>query len=383
MKKKQKTNFFLILMILILFEPNIFVKNDITNFIFIFGAIISFIYVLIIKFRRSMKIFKITLLVIIDRMLLIILTLLNRGDILKVGYQSLTLIALFFYAEYFYSKNNLSDFIKIVKKIFFLYLFINIVLYYIFPNGLYLKGGTIHFLGIRTRFTEYSMTLILLSILSYVLKYNSKRQAIVELIIAILNIIIPKISTAIIGVLIFAIMYYILSKIKKMDYRFLLYIGIVLTILVVFFRIQTIFSFIIEDILNKNISLTGRTEIWDLSYKYIFDKMFFLGHGLPIDGNFILWGSKLWQAHNQLLQNLYEGGIVGTFLFYMIIGMSLRQLSKCDCDSKYKNLVASMIFAFLIMMITEIYGYYNPLYIIIILGYFSNSLIYQDDRENK
>ena len=67
----------------------------------------------------------------------------------------------------------------------------------------------------------------------------------------------------------------------------------------------------------------------------------------------------------------------------MIIGTSLKQLSKCDCDSKYKNLVAAMIFAFLVMMITEIYGYYNPLYIIIIIGYFGNKSIYLDDRENK
>lgn len=126
--------------------------------------------------------------------------------------------------------------------------------------------------------------------------------------------------------------------------------------------------------------LTGRINIWDDSYRFIFDKYIFLGHGMPREGNFILWHSQLWQAHNQMLQTLYESGLVGTILFYYLIYISFNQLKFMN-NKKYSLILCAVLFSMLIMMITEIYGYYIPTYTLFILSYYSPKLNLKNVRD--
>ena len=91
-KLKYKDLLYMILLTF-LFEPNIFVKYKLTNYLFVIGALISFAYIVIYRLKYNRKIYKITLLLIFWRILLILRTFMFDGDILKVGYQSIIITA--------------------------------------------------------------------------------------------------------------------------------------------------------------------------------------------------------------------------------------------------------------------------------------------------
>lgn len=375
MKKINIKNILEICLILVLFEPTIFVKFNKANMIFIIGALMSFSYALMIIIKKNEKISKYLILFVLFRVILIFTTIIRHGNILKVGYQSVITVALFMYGIIFKEKKEIDRLIDILVKIFALYLFVNIILYIAFPKGLYTEREGIHFLGIRTRFTEYAIVFIMLCVIDYKLKNIGLKKFVVYIIIAMLNIILPTIATAIIGITIMSITYMILAKSKiKIDYKMLLIIGIIINCLVVFCRIQNIFSSIIENVLNKSITLTGRTEIWDLSYEYIFNKNIIFGNGYPENGNFVFWRVQLWQAHNQILQILYEAGLVGSILFYYMWISLMGKLNYNQNKNECIYIIASTTFAFSIMMTTEIYYYYIPFYVLWLVSYYSKDI---------
>ena len=79
---------------------------------------------------------------------------------------------------------------------------------------------------------------------------------------------------------------------------------------------QNLFAFLIEDILHKNLTLTGRTVIWDRTLELIGEKPI-LGHGVPfyedrklqyaIETKWINKAAGL-HAHDRFLETLYRGG---------------------------------------------------------------------------
>ncbi len=374
--KKIFRKLYFLLMLIFLFEPNIFVKYSTINYIFIAGAALSFISAIIISFMNNIKIKSYLIFCILWRILALTTTIVNSGDILKCGYQTIILLSLLLYAEYFYKKNQFENFLHKLNKIFNLYLFINLITYIMFPSGIYMGANNLFFLGIRTRFTEYAFAGTLIAISCYKLKIISIGSMLFTIIVSFLNIFLPNVSTSYVGIAVIFLAYMFFKKIffKKSNVAFsqIMLVGsILLTISIVFFRIQNIFSFFIEDILNKNLTLTGRTHIWDNSFEIIKSSNYILGNGYLNDGNFIIYGRGLWQAHNQLLQLIYEVGILGAYFFYKFLG---KLISKTESNSKFTILTLSFALAILIMMITEIYAYYLPTFMIFLIVYYRETI---------
>ncbi len=88
----------------------------------------------------------------------------------------------------------------------------------------------------------------------------------------------------------------------------ILFLVVALSIGITFFRIQYLFSFIIEDILHKDLSMSGRIPQWD----YVMSKYFypspFLGSG---------WGTRT--SDNCYVQVLCDMGILGFSYFLFMI----------------------------------------------------------------
>lgn len=379
---KKDINFMEFLMILFLFEPTIMVKFDFLNYGYVFLGCISFVYI-IYKLMKYGKTNNITITVIIFQLIYLGITIVNNGDILKVGYLSIVIVSIMLYAFFFDQENRFSVFIYYLKQIFLCYLFINLITYIVFPKGIG-QFSRMYFLGYRTRFTEYSILLIVLSIISKSLNINDTKKTFFEILIAVLNILLPKVSTAIVGVIILFLVQKICVRIKNVNYRTIFLLFLIINLLVVFFRIQIYFSYIIEDLLGKSVSLTNRTMIWDASYKYIFDNNLIFGHGYQANGNFVYIYGTYWQSHNQILQLLYEVGFIGIGLFYYIVLYSLKQLETDDFYNKKKicSWIGAAFISFSVMMITEIYSYYIPFYVLITLAIYTNKSI-KDKLEEK
>lgn len=290
----------------------------------------------------------------------------HNGEIVKWGYQSVVFVGL-----YLLIKNYIcdKDAFRIVYKMIFSYVLINILLLIIYPNGIFPQYG-IYFLGIRTRFTEFSIALMYIS-LSYYNEYSSKnkkdrKKLITSYVLAIINILSKWVATGII-VIVLTILFYLLLRLlrnkKKLSlvYCFGFLILIALSINLINGNLLNLFSGLFE-LLNKDITLTGRTIIWENAI-YVAKKLFLFGFGYVNDGNIISYLNGLWQAHNTILQSMCESGIFGTLTLFMMI-FKQGFPNKID-NKKINSLNVAIIFSFLIMMMTEI-TYYYPIFIFII-----------------
>lgn len=134
-------------------------------------------------------------------------------------------------------------------------------------------------------------------------------------------------------------------KEKRLSYAVLNLVAIGLFVAVTIFRAIEWFSFVIEDILQKDITLTGRTVIWDYYIKRILEAPI-IGHGVaynPYGGLF---------AHSGYLDIAVKSGFCGVVLFMLLVTVTGRKLRLCNSNLIY-NLVAICLFSFEIMMLAE------------------------------
>jgi O-antigen ligase len=265
-----------------------------------------------------------------------------------------------------------------------IYVLLNIAIMVIYPKGIFPMYG-IHFLGIRTRFTEYSIALIYIALLYYNNFSNKDKKAKkimwCSIIIAAVNILIQWIATGIIVVILIFIIYGCIKKIKNIDlvYIFGFALLIIMTINLVNGNLLNIFGGIFE-LLNKDITLTGRTLIWSNAIKIV-KKYFWIGYGYVNDGNIIPYSSGLWQAHNTILQSMCESGIIGTVtFFYIIFKQGYPSIKKYN--KKVNALNVSVVFGFLIMMMSEILYYYPIfMFMLFLIGNSKNEMRSENDKE--
>lgn len=360
-KKVSKGNLALYLTFIFTFEPKIFVKINIVNYIYIFGIVCVFLINVYQYIVLHKKLSALMILLVLYRLSFGIQTIINNGDIAVWGYISLVLISLEMTIE-IHSNKSFKTLLNCIVNVLTGILLVNIIMLFIFPQGI-IDG--IVFIGIRTRFTEVMLVDVVLAVTYDKLfgKKLSSRSYIVFILSAI-TIFKAWIATAILG---FAFLLVVAIIFRKRDmptyiFPFMLLVLLLLDILIVHFRILDCFDWLLVDVLHKSTSLSGRTEIWDNAFQIIFKKPVF-GYGLADNGNFVpwVWGGigeiELWQAHNQWLQLMYDGGVVCVVLFIALTVLSYNKLKKNkEVLNKSKYLIIGML-AFYLMMIVEIFSY--------------------------
>lgn len=379
-----KNKFIIFILIAILFEPIICIKINILNIIYIVGAVVALLYAIYTYYVTKKKISILLWSIIIYRMLLLIPTVIySGGDLLKWGYLSIVIVALYMILSLHMEKEYKGT-ITILSNIFLILTTLNLLSYILFPKGLYFDSdrySELYFLGIRTRFTDYAFVSIVLLMLEYILDKRKLLKMIIFGLIALLNIILPAITTGIIALICF-ILLIMLYKIKNLNklitYNRMIVLALILNLLIVVYHIQDNFDWVLERYFNKSVTLTGRTEIWDLSWKHILEAPI-IGHGIRNDGSFVSWRGTMWQGHNQEIQILYDGGIICLVLLIYIIYVSGRDLKKLT-NKNVKILLISAIFSYMVMMITEISVYYLPVFLILFI---TSNVKYLNKSEEK
>lgn len=95
----------------------------------------------------------------------------------------------------------------------------------------------------------------------------------------------------------------------------------------VIFRVQNLLSFIIEPVLHRSVTFTGRTEIWDDTFAHLSDLHLLTGYGTGY-----LWttvginGTPQKHTHNDILNALMLGGLPMLLCFLAILVASVRSL---------------------------------------------------------
>lgn len=179
-------------------------------------------------------------------------------------------------------------------------------------------------------------------------------------IFTVLSVILVDSATTTLGILIFAIMILVYKHgiIKHLNRKTLVIIVLAGFLLVVVFRLQNLFSGIIVNMLGRDITLTGRTALWDKAFNGIIESPI-LGHGVnPDTQRMFFFGVS--SAHSEILDILYQNGFVGFALYFMIF-VAYFKTERKKVEKVRKNIIRtidSMIFAFLVMMIAESYNSY-------------------------
>lgn len=362
---KRRDKILIIVSFISFIIPNFTVKISILNNLGIVFALFCLSILLLRTLKHNPTIDFTLIILLLWRLLIFLPTFVNGGEIIKWGYQSMTFLGIYLLIKNYF---NGKEFIKIIYKILFIYIFVNLVLMIIFPNGIFPEYG-IYFLGIRTRFTEYAIALIYVSILYYLNFSNhtikDKQLVIISFILAMSNILIQWVATGIVTIILIILLYMLLKNQKEIKafYTIAFIILILITINLVNGNIEVFFSSAL-DLLNKDTTLTGRTIIWRQAL-ILASKNWLFGVGYLNDGNIISYSNGLWQAHNTLLQSICESGILGAISFFMLIYIQGMKGIKVY-DKKTRALNIATILGFMIMMMTEIL-YYYPIFVFLIL----------------
>lgn len=278
---------------------------------------------------------------------------------------------------------------------FYLYILVsvNFISIMLFPNGIFITTNMWNrtdpqwILSLGNSMAPYILTTSLLSTLSFI-EFKARKAKIFDLLILLMCIATPILvdSATLLGGMFLFIILFLIIEIKK---DFLKYFNIniyvtaatVVCLLLLVFRRIDFFSYVIENILHRNLTLTGRLGIWDRSIAAIKDKAI-LGYGVLDIGEVqrMLLASH---QHNLYLHILFQGGLLS-------FGMFIVLLNKCRCQlihvgGKKSVLISICIFCYLIIFISETYGegtYIIPFYLVIFMGLLVDKMNSAETRSN-
>jgi hypothetical protein len=174
------------------------------------------------------------------------------------------------------------------------------------------------------------------------------------LIIAFFNVTLAWSATSLVGVGLISIYTLLRNRIKTVPIISLSLLVVSFNFAIIFYRIQYIFSYFIENILHKSLTFTGRVYIWD-TYIEAWGKSAgsFLFGIKDMTNLYIPIIRGAYNPHNIILYILSTTGIIGCALTIVIFALSLEKIKRSKHSSAGK-MISIMILVFLVMGITAI-----------------------------
>lgn len=365
--KDYKIIFLYLFLIFPFFKPPYFEYVYFIDRIYHVWFIVSscFIYYLCLKKRCISKLSILTL--ILSGILLLSSIVNNVFSIstIKITVEMFTITLLATYGI----KYNLKDFLEAIIILLGIFIIINFITFFIFPNGLYEDPSTHNLssnflLGLDNVHIKFFICYWLAYYTKYYLTKKHSKLGLIVIILSIISILICKSATTLVGAFIIGI-YFVLAKfIDKIKFVNVISYSIsfvVAYIGIIFFQIQKYFSFIIENILKKDVTLTRRTEVWKRFFQLIKNKPIW-GYGiLSTDDSIKI--IKVAHAHNQILQVYFQGGIFAVIIFLIILFITLKELHK-HFNNKLAKVYSVILFSLLIMGLAEVIALRHLLFIL-------------------
>lgn len=379
MKMNQKRFLLILFSLLPLFQPAIFLKFNMMNYLYGGCLVLEFLYFTYVYYKEKIKFGTFFGLLVLYRFVLAFPTIMLHGDILKFISFTFTIMNLYYVINYFVRKGEMKRLLYATITLFTILLAINYLTILVFPKGII---DEMYFLGIRTRITEYAFILLVLLVFAVNIIKTQKYKFIllIPLFVLSINTFSQWVATCIAGMMIFLAIglvdYMISKKIKlSISYRVAFIVAQLAFVLIVFANIQVLFEPILVHILKKDATLTYRTKLWANAWEVIFKRPI-IGHGITLDnGNFTFDGVAYVQGHNQIIQSLYDGGMVTTALLLAILYESGKLLKGKTLQEK---ILIYGAFTYMIMMIVEIYMYYASSFFLFIFLYAYSRKSYEE-----
>lgn len=237
-----------------------------------------------------------------------------------------------------YFSKNATTLVSTIMFIFEIMVYYNLLT--CIQNGPDLFGAFYGALGYDNDFTRYLITAYFWAVLYVNIMKNIIRPVLLLLAIHA-TLIFTWCGTGLMAILVVDALLLIFRFVRINISILKGYIGYLLAVLfIVFWRLQNVFSYLIEDILKKDLTFTGRTKMWDSAILLI-KKNPILGYGyMSQESETYLLGGP--HTHNVLLEQLLRGGIVYVILFAAMIFLLNGKLKKARKDLREANVITIM-----------------------------------------
>ena len=357
-----------------------YVLNSIYILFSKFFAIIVVLGLLTIAFREGRINFYPIANVLIVFLSLLISTVVNGGDVKRCVMIIYPIVALLAYVLLeCRTVVRLKLFVSYIANLYLILALLNLFFLLFFPSLFSSssddRGGVMYFLG-GENLIGYPLLMGLFFVALDSCLVNRKRKLWVYLLIYAANIIIVFSGSNVIGFLC-ALFLLVPNPVRRIVLslslnKLSLIFAALFTVVIILDNLMNVLespllSYIIEDVLGKDVTLTNRTIIWSIVLLGFFESPI-LGHGIADTVNLFYiserWSEGYFSAHNQILQSLYEGGILLFLSFIPIIWWLSNALERCNLQ--ISNIFKVTFCALFVMFMGEAAGLDKLLSLIVV-----------------
>lgn len=119
-------------------------------------------------------------------------------------------------------------------------------------------------------------------------------------------------------------------------------------------RVQNSLAFLIEPVLHRSVTFTGRTEIWDGAFAHLLNQHFITGYGTGYIWNSLSWNGIVQKhAHNDVLHALMLGGVGALIALGGAVGLSVSRLYR-NRESKVAQSLSIGLAGFFVVSLAEV-----------------------------
>lgn len=386
MHKIKRINFNLMYFIVLLpfFKTDYLARFNNISTLLNLMKLISIGFIFLTAYKRKYISKKMQLLLLFG-LTIIIPTMIYSGDKVEVFNYFVTFWCLAYLVDFL---NKDKMFIGTLMFIFEIFIYINFATMIIYPNGMYSTGTIFTGIAYQNWFLGFKNILICYFLPAYIVSYiymnitGKKVRTIVLIVTIFISTIIAGSTTSLVGLsilLFFSIFSFVQRQYKIFNFKNYIIVTILMFFGIVIFRLQNLFEFLIVDILQKDLTFTHRTELWDITMKAIKHNPI-IGHGWQNTDirHFMYNSSTIITAHNQILEYLYLGGLITLIVLLIILKVSNHDLKKYYQD-KNVQIISLGFLIYQILNITEVY--LNPIMLLLfILPVFGDKFVLKEEK---
>ncbi len=297
---------------------------------------------------------------------LLVSTIINHGPLIRCMNYICNIVAPTLFVYVLFHKDTLMCLDAMLFPMEIL-IYANLLTVLLFPNGMYV---TVNYAGQQTRnnwllgmdngqapLFLWAITVSVLRTYFITGKTKLTPRNLFLLVAILATVLICWQATIIVGmtIIVFALLfseYFAKAKLLNI-WTYFLIVAIVFALLVIFQSVGG-FSYIIQTILRKDLTFSGRVMIWGKTIKAISQHPL-LGYGRQDD--YFMWKSVGHiHTHNMYLQTLYQGGILHFSVFIFVHLVTAKKLYKNN-ENVLSNALSMILFCLLIMFQVEAYAY--------------------------
>lgn len=354
-RNKKYLTFFILLLLLPHFEPTYFdACYSKLDFLYNIARVASGLIVFLFCVFKKGKISVFFLSFAVLEGWMFVVTILHKGILKGFLINIVSLLVLGAIVECF-SGQMIKHLIHALLLLLEILIYTNFITILIFPNGLYAtEWQSLNWLlGFRNGFIVYILLALCLSMIWKKHTGNSTRFYFL-LVVCILTLFRGGSATGLLTLSVFILLY--ITKIYKAKW-FHSYsitgVAIAAWFLLVMIRIQNLFAPFFG-LLGRNVTLTGRTYIWDTTIRMIMENPF-IGYGkrsAEYRAGLVPKAYAAIDAHNYILEILFVGGIIALLLTAIFFAILLKKLYSFR-NHPYTEAILPVLSCYFVILLAE------------------------------